>query len=102
MKAYRPAFQHHAFRIRSFIRAPESKRVLQVCWILTLAAVMSLQSISPRPWRIGFAAGAERVVSIVGVDEVDLRRALMKSAAGDSVVLQAPRGTEYLDVLEVC
>jgi transcription elongation factor GreB len=59
------------------------------------------------------AAGAERVVSIVGVDEVDLNRnhiswvsplgrALMKSAAGDSVVLQAPGGTEYLTVLEVC
>jgi transcription elongation factor GreB len=56
--------------------------------------------------------GAERVVSIVGVDEVDLNRnhiswmsplarALMKSAAGDSVVLQAPGGTEDLDVLEV-
>ncbi|HLJ47973.1 MAG TPA: GreA/GreB family elongation factor, partial [Bryobacteraceae bacterium] len=59
------------------------------------------------------AEGAERVVSIVGADEVDLDRnhiswvsplgrALMKSAAGDSVVLQAPRGTEYLTVLEVC
>ena len=59
------------------------------------------------------AAGKERVVSIVGTDEVDLdrdhiswvsplARALMKSAAGDRVVLQAPRGTEYLIVLEVC
>src|SRR4051812_41828631 len=58
------------------------------------------------------AAGAERRVSIVGTDEVDLNRnhiswvsplgrALMKSAAGDSVVLQAPGGTEYLEVLEV-
>src|SRR5580700_9200536 len=58
-------------------------------------------------------AGAERVMSIVGTDEVDLNRnhiswvsplgrALMKSAAGDSVVLQAPRGTEYLTVLDVC
>src|SRR5579871_3896695 len=62
--------------------------------------------------RYANAAGAERVVSIVGVDEVDLNRnhiswasplarALMKSAAGDSVVLQAPGGTEYLTVLEV-
>jgi transcription elongation factor GreB len=53
------------------------------------------------------------VVSIVGTDEVDLNRnhisfvsplgrALMKSAAGDEVVLQAPGGTEYLTVLEVC
>src|SRR3954470_21258450 len=59
------------------------------------------------------AAGAERMVSIVGTDEVNLKRnhiswvsplgrALMKSAAGDSVVLQAPGGTEYLEVLEVC
>jgi len=59
------------------------------------------------------AAGVERVVSIVGTDEVDLKRnhiswgsplgrALLKAAPGDSVVLQAPGGTEYLDVLEVC
>jgi len=62
--------------------------------------------------RYANAAGTERVVSIVGTDEVDLKRnhiswvsplgrALMKSAAGDSVVLQAPGGTEYLTVLEV-
>jgi transcription elongation factor GreB len=58
------------------------------------------------------AAGAERVVSIVGTDEVDLERnhiswvsplgrALMKTAAGDEIVLHAPRGTEHLTVLEV-
>ena len=57
-------------------------------------------------------AGAERVVSIVGTDEVDLSRnhiswmsplgrALMRSAAADSVVLQAPGGTEHLTLLEV-
>jgi len=62
--------------------------------------------------RYANAAGAERVVSIVGTDEVDLDRnhiswvsplgrALMKSAAGDSVVLQAPGGAECLTVLEV-
>ena len=62
--------------------------------------------------RYANAAGAERVVSIVGADEVDLirnhiswmsplGRALMKSEAGDSVVLQAPGGTEELIVLEV-
>ena len=62
--------------------------------------------------RYANAVGAERVVSIVGTDEVDLDRkhiswvsplgrALLKAAAGDSVVLQAPGGTEYLDVLEV-
>jgi transcription elongation factor GreB len=63
--------------------------------------------------RYANAAGTERVVSIVGTDEVDLERdhiswvsplarALMKSAAGDRVVLQAPGGTEYLTVLDVC
>jgi transcription elongation factor GreB len=52
------------------------------------------------------------VVSIVGADEVDLNRnhiswvsplgrALMKSAAGDRVTLQAPGGTEYLIIQEV-
>src|ERR1700735_2632789 len=62
--------------------------------------------------RYANAAGVERVVSIVGTDEVDLKRnhfswvsplgrALMKSAAGDSVVLQLPGGTESLTVLEV-
>jgi len=62
--------------------------------------------------RYADAAGVSRVVSIVGTDEVDLNRnhiswvsplgrALMKSAAGDSVVLQAPNGPEYLTVLEV-
>src|ERR1700742_588793 len=63
--------------------------------------------------RYANAAGTERVVSIVGTDEVDrnrnhiswmspLGRALIKSTAGDRVVLQAPSGIEYLIVLEVC
>ena len=58
------------------------------------------------------AAGTERVVTIVGADEVDLdrshiswlsplARALMKSGPGDSVVLRAPGTTEQLDILEV-
>lgn len=58
------------------------------------------------------AAGTERVVSIVGVDEVDLNRnhvswvsplgrALMKSGAGDSVILHAPGRSEQLQILEV-
>jgi transcription elongation factor GreB len=58
------------------------------------------------------AAGAERVVCVVGADEVDLdrnyiswlsplARALMKSTPGDRVVLHAPGGTERLQVLEV-
>src|SRR5256886_1365210 len=62
--------------------------------------------------RYANAAGVSRVVSIVGTDEIDLDRnhiswvsplgrALMKSAAGDSVVLQLPGGTEHLTVLEV-
>ncbi len=62
--------------------------------------------------RYANSAGTERVVSIVGTDEVDLDRshiswvsplgrALMKSEAGDRVVLQAPDGTTYLTVLEV-
>jgi len=62
--------------------------------------------------RYANAAGVERIVSIVGTDEVDLSRnhiswvsplgrALMRSAAGDSVILQAPAGIEHLTVLEV-
>jgi transcription elongation factor GreB len=62
--------------------------------------------------RYANAAGVERVVSIAGTDEIDLDRnhiswvsplgrALMKSAAGDSVILQLPGGTEYLTVQEV-
>jgi transcription elongation factor GreB len=62
--------------------------------------------------RYANAAGVSRVVSIVGTDEIDLNRnhiswvsplgrALMKSAAGDSVVLQLPGGTEHLTVVEV-
>ena len=63
--------------------------------------------------RYANAAGVSLVVSIVGTDEIDLDRnhiswvsplacALMKSAAGDSVVLQVPGGTENLTVLDVC
>lgn len=62
--------------------------------------------------RYANAAGIDRTVSIVGTDEVDLARnhiswvsplgrALLKSTEGDSVVLQAPGGTESLEVLEV-
>jgi transcription elongation factor GreB len=57
-------------------------------------------------------AGTERVVCVVGVDEVDLdrnhvswmsplARALMKSGPGDSVVLHAPGGMERLEILDV-
>jgi len=62
--------------------------------------------------RYANAAGTERVVSIVGTDEVDLdrdhiswvsplARALMKSGPGDRVVLHAPGSTEKLLILEV-
>ena len=62
--------------------------------------------------RYANAAGTDRVVSIVGVDEVDLdrnyiswvsplARALMKSGPGDRVVLHAPGSTEPLQILEV-
>jgi transcription elongation factor GreB len=62
--------------------------------------------------RFATAAGTERVVSVVGADEVDLdrnyvswlsplARALMKCGVGDRVVLHAPGGTEHLQILEV-
>ena len=58
------------------------------------------------------AAGTERLVTIVGTDEVDLdrnhiswvsplARALMKAGPGDCVVLRAPGTTEQLQILEV-
>jgi transcription elongation factor GreB len=58
------------------------------------------------------AVGIARVVSIVGLDEVDLARnhiswmsplarALMKSGPGDRVVLDAPGGTEQLQIVAV-
>ena len=58
------------------------------------------------------AAGRKHVVSIVGLDEVDLDRgyiswrsplanALMKSSAGDQVELRAPAKTERLEIIEV-
>jgi transcription elongation factor GreB len=62
--------------------------------------------------RYANAAGTERVVSVVGADEVDLdrnqiswmsplARAMMKSGPGDRVVLHAPGRTEHLQILEV-
>src|ERR1700723_3000560 len=63
--------------------------------------------------RYANAAGGSRGGGIGGTGEVDLNRnhiswvsplgrALMKSSAGDSVVLQLPGGTESVTVLEVC
>ena len=62
--------------------------------------------------RYANAAGTERVVRIVGLDEVDLDRnyiswmsplakALTKAGPGDSVILRAPGATEQLEILEV-
>jgi len=62
--------------------------------------------------RYADATGTERVVSIVGLDEIDLEhnhiswksplaRALMKAGPGDSVMLHAPGGAEQLEILEV-
>jgi transcription elongation factor GreB len=58
------------------------------------------------------AAGEEKTVTIVGIDELDLKRgyitwisplarALMKARVGDTVVLHAPGGREELDIIEV-
>jgi transcription elongation factor GreB len=62
--------------------------------------------------RYANATGTERVVSIVGTDEVNLDRnhiswasplgrALMGASEDDEVILHAPAGTETLSVLEV-
>ena len=62
--------------------------------------------------RYANAMGAEKEVSIVGTDEVNLDRnhiswasplgrAFMKAVEGDEVVLHAPGGSETLTVLEV-
>jgi len=62
--------------------------------------------------RYANSEGIERVVSVVGVDEVDLERnyiswvsplarAIMKSGTGDRVLLHAPGGTERLEILDV-
>ena len=62
--------------------------------------------------RYANAAGTERVVRVVGADEIDLdrgyiswvsplARALMKSGPGDTVILRAPGGIEELEILDV-
>lgn len=58
------------------------------------------------------ANGDENTITIVGIDEIDLKRnhvswisplarALMKARPGDVVTLRAPGGVEELDVLDV-
>ena len=62
--------------------------------------------------RYADTTGAEHLVSIVGVEEVDLSRrhiswksplagALMKAGAGDEVVLRAPKRVERLEIVDV-
>jgi transcription elongation factor GreB len=57
-------------------------------------------------------SGAERDVTIVGVDELDsgdtrvswrspLARALLRAEVGDTVTLSAPRGSKRLDIIAV-
>ena len=57
-------------------------------------------------------SGEERVVTIVGVDELDagseriswrspLAKALIKARVGDVVTLRTPRGTERLEVVAI-
>ena len=57
-------------------------------------------------------AGLQHIVSIVGIDEVDLERgyiswrsplgnALMKARPGDRVALVAPAKTEHLEIIDV-
>jgi transcription elongation factor GreB len=58
------------------------------------------------------AEGFEKIITIVGIDELDLKRghitwisplarALMKAREGDTVVLRAPGGTEELEIIEI-
>ena len=58
------------------------------------------------------ADGAERTVTLVGVDEADMARnqvswrapiarALMKARAGDTVELRTPAGLQPLEILEI-
>jgi transcription elongation factor GreB len=58
------------------------------------------------------AVGLEHVVSIVGIDEVDLDRgyiswrsplaiALMKATPGDRVAVRAPEKTDHLEIIDV-
>ena len=57
-------------------------------------------------------SGAERTVSIVGVDELDpahgrvswispIATALLKASVGDVVTMRTPRGTEELEILAI-
>src|ERR1051326_2060838 len=89
-----------------------------------IAAAVVVDPAAPRPaaaaTRVFFgatvtykdAAALEHIVSIVGIDEVDLDRgyiswrsplanALMKASEGDSVEMRAPGKTEHLEIIGV-
>src|SRR5580658_6659638 len=89
-----------------------------------IAAAVVVDPAAPRPGsaatRVFFgatvtyedAAGLKHVVSIVGIDEVDLDRgyfswrsplanALMKASPGDHVDVRAPAKTEHLEIIDV-
>jgi transcription elongation factor GreB len=62
--------------------------------------------------RLASGDGAERSLTIVGVDEADpargrvswispIARALLKAREGDTVTLRSPAGSERLEILEV-
>jgi transcription elongation factor GreB len=62
--------------------------------------------------RVSDAQGAERTISIVGIDEIDtargyvswispVARALLRSRTGDTVIVRTPAGPEELEVVEV-
>ena len=81
---------------------PEAKRSGQAALRVFFGATVTFAN----------TAGTERVVRIVGVDEVDLdrhyiswvsplARALMKKASGERAILHAPGGTEHLEILDV-
>ncbi len=97
---------------RVFFGATVSYRILPASVRSESPASFGQASVrSESPARFG-QASHERVVSIVGIDEVDLNRryiswvsplarALMKSTPGDRVVVHAPNKTEHLEILDV-
>ena len=86
----------------SSIRLPASRPRSAATRVFFLGATVTYQG----------AVGLEHVVSIVGIDEVDLDRgyiswrsplanALMKASPGDRVELRAPAKTERLEIINV-
>jgi transcription elongation factor GreB len=97
-------------RIRFLGKRIDSAEVVDPAAPRSLAAAARIFFGATVTYRDG--AGREHLVRIVGVDEIDLprryiswmsplARALMKSSAGDRVVLRAPKKTEQLEILDV-